>query len=246
MVKEVDNLYKILTRRAIRGKEECPINPNEIIKRLEDSLEDKQISLIYIWGADKKGGKADKAEMMSFDFISKMQNLIFNEGFNSDISLLFCDSHAKYFNNTPQDKIDEYHESLFLLTEEKNYGIHLLSKLHEKWGISYYNSKEWFNAYQKVEKLFSENEGLVEFLTSMAEKHSNWVRDGLKNPEDVAKDYAAGHILDDPYLFNEFERSVFVTYSRPETQRHLSNLPTLFSYSIGKGMNDCPWYLKIK
>jgi hypothetical protein len=245
MVKEVDNLYKILTRRAIREKEEHPINSNEIIRRLEDSLEDKQISLIYIWGADKKGSKADKAEIMSFDLISKTQNLISHEGFSSDISLLFCDSHAKHFNNTPQDKIDEYHEGLILLTKEKNYRIHLLSKLHEKWGISYYNNREWFNAYQKAENLFLENKDLVELLSSMAKKHSNRVKEGIKNPRDVAKDYAAGHILDDPYLFNEFEKSIFVTYSRPGTQRYLSNLPTVFSYSIGKGMNDCPWYLEI-
>ncbi|MBT3720007.1 hypothetical protein HOC50_00070 [archaeon] len=242
--------YDILTRRDIkRAGAGAIINDVKLREILGNSLKyNKRFQITYYWGAEKDSKKqiADEVEKLALDKLKETKDLLVKEKIKTRVNLLFCDIHGKYFNGITDQEINKYYNSIKKLTDARGIRIIKLSDLYKKWNIKFnldYEDKKnsnFIKAKKQTETIWNKNKHLKKLLIGMCKKHSRLLH--KHSAEDIAKRYALIHLFEDSYLANEFSNSVFYGYCRRETQTPLSNLPTIFTYSVKRGISVCPWY----
>ncbi|MCD6523302.1 MAG: hypothetical protein J7K68_06210 [Candidatus Diapherotrites archaeon] len=211
------HIYKMLTKREFRRA--WPFLPETLKQRIRESIMlGNPLKLVGMWGGHKesKTGMADYSDVLALDNIYRMTKEI-----PTNVEIIFCDKHSIVINGRTKFESNRYYFSLLPIVSHYGFKITRLSDIYE----SSYNIKI--------------DDTLVSKFIPMAKKHAR-IR-----AEKAAERYLKVRISEKKTLEKRYSDAVFFTYSPPEMQFLMPTLPTLYIYSIKRGVSECPWFMEM-
>jgi hypothetical protein len=238
-------LFDILTRHKIRRTGSKPLQEAEILRRIAHCLRlNQKIQLIYFWGGAKESSDkvVDSAEEKALDLIDETVALLNVQEVQCEVVIIFSDIHACKINGIPENDIETYFSSLYELLERRksHYSLVRLSHIYHKHLPELFEKSAIKSAQLRIARIHQENRDFITFIRSISQRHSK-----LPIPLDkIARKYLLRRILEDRIIGKEFPLGIFVSYTNPEIIKNISLLPTIFSYSLKRGVSACPWFIE--
>jgi len=209
---------------------------------LEDKLEEKivistkenkPLKLVGFWGAGNKS-KVKKDDLDTIGYYKKyLENIKTVFQGKIEVTWILADEHAK---NNGYDK-KSYDKYLFeiknILTKNK-FKVVYLSDLWKSWKINHKMIDEvakqktinWWNGINIAKQLEEQAKGRYK------------KEDYLKG----AKKYYIMRKLEKRFMEKDFRNSIFFAFSDGQMQSIYPKLPTLYLYTINRGVSEVPWF----
>jgi asparagine synthase (glutamine-hydrolysing) len=192
-----------------------------------DEINESDLKFVIFWGALGKP-VADEADKETIDFLREFQRHIEKEiGKKIEIRVLLADSHAK-MNGIDELDTYTYLQNIKELLESNGFKTEYLSMLWKKWDL---------------------DSLMIHRMSGMIEIPDGKLSDSLKcaskkyyngDPKKGRWVYFAMRQLEKPFLEQEFEGYVFITFNHPCFREILPDMPTLHIRSR-KGSSKPPW-----
>lgn len=227
-----------------------PLNAQLVQERLLKAIAQKKpLPIVVFWGGAKKSkeGVADLAEINALSMISETRHHLRRVGVSTQLSILFMDAYERRLNNRTSDEIENYRKSMQFLSTMEDFELVPVSEMYRRYQFNPdrpkpAERKKMDRVKELYEKLVRHHPDLIRQLYRLATSH------GSINPQETVEMYVKLHAFDDLFLNREFPGAVYISFGNPETQRAISQLPTLFFYQNkepGKqGELGVPWMIE--
>jgi hypothetical protein len=224
--------YETLTRRDVRRA--WPSEPETVLGRIEAAVDqDKPLKLVGFWGGFKqtRSAEVDGAERAALKRLAETVERIPGGAY---VVLLFADTHATEVNGASKEDVQKYFEGVKSSAAEYGFEVRLLSS----------ETPPGENGFDEARRRASEllaDKNLEQKLTSMAERHCKLAEEIGEHA--AARRYLETRLREDAWLSRKYSDAVMFTYSSPELHKIISSIPSVFFYSIRRGVCDCPWFV---
>jgi hypothetical protein len=208
--------------RALRSRKFNRYKPYRI-----DEINEYNLKFVMFWGALGKT-VADEADKETMDYLREFREHIEKEmGKKSEIRMLLADSHAK-MNGIDELDTYTYLQNVKELLDIIGFKTEYLSRLWKKWSL------DPLTIHKKAGMVEIPDGHLLDSLKRASKKYYKG------DPEAGHRIYYAMRKLEKPFLEQEFDGYVFLTFNHPCFREILLNLPTLHIRSK-KGSSRPPW-----
>ncbi|MFH1721121.1 MAG: hypothetical protein ABH950_00800 [Candidatus Altiarchaeota archaeon] len=266
---KIEAAYRALTNRQVRrGHNPDPTKVELIKQNIENCIQSGQpVNLVVFWGGHKESetGLADLADEKALDLIKGHVERLKSLGIKAKATLFFTDVHSTHLNGKTDMQTGKYHRGISRLAEQRGLEIVKASetlpykKLHGQLGtwkaqLTYIGANFGQampepragasfldNAQILYREWTSNGETTRKRLFGQAQRHSDKAGD-LERTERVVQRYIAHRLFEAENLPRIFPNSVFITYSHPSSHS-IQPAPTIFTYSLRKGIGECPWFM---
>ena len=210
--------------------------------------------LVGLWGGTKenKTNEADQADIIALDYLGELRELVNKETVKPglELTLLFCDWHHIIANKRSLEESRIYFESLKKLTEERqiktvnlSQDVYKLNQIHFFYNpLDYISDKQ---ARMQATEVCS-NKNAFDKLVDASKKHSLWVKEGIVNPQKIAKLYVEMECYFLNRIKDQYKNPILFSFSDPDIQKPIAEavkVPMLYFHASGKGHHECPWYV---